>query len=110
MIQFGALHVEYQNNPSYGNSFFFSPKMERLLHEHLERLHTVMRKYNATTKDLEFPEKWFDGVQIRGGLTWEGDEDMRAPMFMSTMSNLTKKKNSEEMNALLQKLKEFFPV
>ena len=108
MIQFGALHVEYQNNPSYGNSFFFSPKMERLLHEHLERLHTVMRKYNAIANDLEFPEIWFTGLQIRGGLTWVGPSHLQAPMFTSTKSDLTEKTSSEEMNTLLQKLKELY--
>ena len=103
---FDALHTEYVKNPSYGNSVFFSPKVERLLHEHLERLHTVMRKYNASVGDLEFPDKWFDGVQIRGGSTWNGPEHLRSRMFTSTMSELTKKTSSEEMNALLQQLKE----
>ena len=106
MIQtFDALHAEYVKDPSYGNSVFFFPSIERILHKNLERLHTVMRKYNASTDDLEFPDKWFSSLQIRGGSTWTGPESMRAPMFTSTMSDLTKKKSSEEMNAHLQQLK-----
>ena len=56
---FDALRRKYEQNPSYGNSLFFSPAVENVLHEHIERLHTVMRKYNASPEDLEFPEKLF---------------------------------------------------
>ena len=56
---FDALRRIYEENPSYGNSLFFSPAVENVLHEHIARLHTVMRKYNASPEDLEFPEKLF---------------------------------------------------
>ena len=56
---FDALRRKYEQNPSYGNSLFFSPAVENVLHEHIKRVHTVMRKYNASPEDLEFPEKLF---------------------------------------------------
>lgn len=56
---FDALRTKYEQNPSYGNSLFFSQAVEISLHKHIERLHTVMQKYNASPEDLEFPEKWF---------------------------------------------------
>ena len=93
-------------NPNYGNSVFFSPRVERLLHEHLRGLHGVMRKFSATEDDLKFPEKWFTGVEIRGGLTWAGPDTLRCPMLTDTMSDISKRTRKTEMIALLQQLKE----
>lgn len=56
---FDALRITYEQNPNYGNGLFFSQAVEISLHKHIERLHTVMRKYNASPEDLEFPEKLF---------------------------------------------------
>ena len=56
---FDALRTIYEQNPNYGNGVFFSQAVEISLHKHIGRLHTVMRKYNASPEDLEFPEKLF---------------------------------------------------
>ena len=54
---FDALCTIYEQNPDYSNGVFFSQAVEISLHKQIERLHTVMRKYNASADDLEFPDK-----------------------------------------------------
>ena len=56
---FDELRRTYEQNPNYGNGIFFSQAVEISLHKQIERLHSVMRKYNASSEDLEFPEKLF---------------------------------------------------
>jgi len=49
-----------------------------------------MRKFSASEDDLKFPEKWFTGVEIRGGSIWAGPAKMQCPMLMSTSRNIHK--------------------
>jgi hypothetical protein len=86
---FDALRVQYEQDPNdYSNRASFSPKVERELHEQLRDLREIMQKFGGSEEDLKFPERWFTGVQIRGGSTWTGPKFYECPMLMSSSRNI----------------------